>query len=427
MALKIYITVINIISALTLCFVIPMRSGGAELMGRYAYAAEIPCPSRLSVDYYGENQAFAGSGEYLYNYRGITYSESLKITEGLTKRGYSETEAVCMLFDGLKEDLEKYKKIYAEKRINSDVIFYPDAEKKFEYTKSACGRRLDEKKFIDAIKTYAGKKKARVTLFTEKTFPEDTREKLEKITVHRSGFSTGYANSKQNRKENIKLAAKYINGTVVAPNEIFSFNDTVGKRTASKGFRSAAEMIDGKMIDGIGGGVCQVSTTIYNAALYADLEIVHAKRHSSKVGYIQPSFDAMVSEYNDLKFRNNTGCPLYICARADDSRIKIEFYGKPIDGGIEIRLRSKVGEILGYTDKIIENDGSYEIPEEGYLRISGGSDGCISEGYADYYRGGVRIKSVLIRKDVYNPMSGIVVKARISDNFSALYKAPKAA
>ncbi|HKL94383.1 MAG TPA: VanW family protein, partial [Clostridia bacterium] len=107
--------------------------------------------------------------------------------------------------------------------------------------------------------------------------------------VLRATFSTTYSNSSPNRKHNIKLAASKLNITLY-PDEIFSFNRIVGERSEARGFLTAHIILDGKFVDGVGGGVCQVSTTLYNCALLSDLEILCAHRHSLPVSYVAPSF-----------------------------------------------------------------------------------------------------------------------------------------
>ena len=105
------------------------------------------------------------------------------------------------------------------------------------------------------------------------TVDENTlREKLFSATL--SSYSTSYGSSTANRCANVARAASLINGKVIAPGDVFSFNDTVGHRTIENGFSTAKEYVDGKSVDGIGGGTCQVSSTLYSAVLYADLSII---------------------------------------------------------------------------------------------------------------------------------------------------------
>ena len=130
-----------------------------------------------------------------------------------------------------------------------------------------------------------------------------------------STFTTRYDGSNAPRAHNIRLASEKINGTVLCNGEAFSFNETVGQRTVERGFKSAKIIERGEFVDGVGGGVCQVSTTLFNAALLSGCDMTEFHQHSLAVSYVPPSFDAMVSgTYFDLKFENRTGYTLYIRA-----------------------------------------------------------------------------------------------------------------
>ena len=151
-------------------------------------------------------------------------------------------------------------------------------------------------------------------------------EKLFNATL--GSYSTNYGGSTSNRKANVARASQLINEKVVAPGEVFSFNDTVGDRTTSNGFYTATEYINGKSVQGIGGGTCQVSTTLYSAALYADMQIVHRENHVMTVGYVPLGQDATVAYGSvDFKFRNSSDYPIKIVSSADGGTIYVSIIG----------------------------------------------------------------------------------------------------
>ena len=131
-------------------------------------------------------------------------------------------------------------------------------------------------------------------------------------------YSTSYASSSAARKHNIELAASAVNGAVIGVGEEFSFNVTVGVRSRRRGYLPAPVIVSGKYTTGVGGGVCQVSTTLYNAVLRSGLEVVSVSRHSIPVSYVPRSMDAMVSGATDFRFKNNT-CLLYTSPSPRDS------------------------------------------------------------------------------------------------------------
>jgi vancomycin resistance protein YoaR len=140
-------------------------------------------------------------------------------------------------------------------------------------------------------------------------------------------FSTPLLNRDKDRVNNIRLAIKKINGHKLDPGETFSFNDTVGKRDAENGFKMAAIIINGEYGEDMGGGVCQLSSTIFNAAERANLDIIERHSHTRMVKYVPPSKDAAVSyPYLDFRFTNNKNYPIKISATISGKRVVVSIW-----------------------------------------------------------------------------------------------------
>lgn len=181
------------------------------------------------------------------------------------------------------------------------------------------------------------------------TTPNVTTDKLgeEAFPEKLASFSTRYDASNKNRATNIELASEEINGTVLLPGEIFSFNGTVGPRTKSKGYLLAGAYSAGELVESYGGGVCQVSSTVYNTALYANLEIVERYNHSSVVSYVNAGLDATVSYGGkDFKFKNSRTNAIMLKADAKNGILTIEVWGIPEEEEYEIELTSKVTDVI---------------------------------------------------------------------------------
>lgn len=158
--------------------------------------------------------------------------------------------------------------------------------------------------------------------------PRMVASQFEGVDTVRGAFRTTYASSKANRASNVETAARAISGTILLPGDEFSFNKVVGPRTSSAGFREAPVIMDGQLQPGMGGGVCQVSTTLYNAALLANLEITKRSHHSFPVHYVSPGRDATVSYPSlDLRFRNNTGKAILVRMSAGRGAISASIIG----------------------------------------------------------------------------------------------------
>lgn len=143
-----------------------------------------------------------------------------------------------------------------------------------------------------------------------------------------SEFSTKYSQSQKDRTTNLKLAAEKINGTVLMPGEVFSYNTVVGKRTIDAGYKEAKIYVNGEVVDGLGGGICQVSSTLYNAVLYANLEIVERRNHQFVPSYAGAGLDATVVYGSiDFQFKNTRNYPIKIQCSVDRGICNFQIYG----------------------------------------------------------------------------------------------------
>ena len=167
------------------------------------------------------------------------------------------------------------------------------------------------------------------------TEPKYTAEQLDKMLfADKLGtMTTTYTSSTENRATNVELSAEKINGYILAPGETFSYNTVVGKRTAEAGFKSAGAYAGGKVVQEIGGGICQTSSTLYCAALYANLEIVARDEHGFAVSYVPWGMDATVSWGGpEFKFKNNREFPIKIVTKCENRKLTVEIWGTDVDG-----------------------------------------------------------------------------------------------
>ncbi|MBE7089412.1 MAG: hypothetical protein E7362_01245 [Clostridiales bacterium] len=233
--------------------------------------------------------------------------------------------------------------------------------------------------------------------------------------VLRARFYTTYSSSSDERKHNIKKASESINKTLLDVGEEFSFNHVVGERTVARGYKTAKIIVGGDFVDGIGGGVCQVSTTLYNAVLLAGLDVLEYHPHSLQVGYVAPSFDAMVSGGGaDLRFVNNTDNPIIVYSEADGNRLLVSIYGQPMDYVIE-RKSVIIGEIQPPEEMVVKDEKG-EFPElfEGEQKVVRyEKKGLLSEGYLIKKVNGKTVSEKRVRRDKYKPIGKLIVEGTI--------------
>jgi vancomycin resistance protein YoaR len=231
-----------------------------------------------------------------------------------------------------------------------------------------------------------------------------TTEKWSGIKEKISGFTTSFNSGDVARSGNIKLAADTINGTILWPGEVFSMNQAVGPRTEEKGYGEAKIIVNGELVPGLAGGICQATTTVYNAALLANLAIVERHPHSLKVGYIEGSRDATISGSTlDLKFRNTTSAPIYIEAFTKTGTMTVNLYGTNDHPGQTVQIVSEVLYRISASTEYIYDSSLRSGAEIWKTKPSSGTK---SRAYRQVYENGALISSELLSTDTYQPQTG---------------------
>ena len=268
----------------------------------------------------------------------------------------------------------------------------------FKYRKGERGLVADYAASLDCVLEALKGDREEAVLVTYECEPALTEEMLKERTKLLASFTTKFDGANANRVHNIRLAATKLAGTIVPPHAEFSFNERVGKRTEENGFQESTVIFDGEFVKGVGGGVCQLSTTLFNAALLSGLKITESRNHSLTVSYVRPSLDAMVSEYSDLKFVNPYDTPVYINARVQQGSVSVFFYGLPdgyrysLESVVLYRLQPPPDEIVeGEEDKILRA-AKEGLASESYLLVRDSSGKLISR--------------TLVRRDSYALVRG---------------------
>lgn len=201
------------------------------------------------------------------------------------------------------------------------------------------------------------------------TEPKVTKADNEKVTDLIGTYSTTYSANAAGRNENLRVGCANIDGTVIAPGDVFSMNVGLGPQTYANGYKDAGVYVNGKVEQGVAGGVCQVTSTLYNAVILAELEIVERYPHSMTVGYVPLGRDAAVAgDYKDLKFRNDTEYPVYIEAYARDGKVVCNLYGHEIhDAGHKVDFEMVFDGTIPKPAEKITKDAT---KPEGYRQVT---------------------------------------------------------
>lgn len=321
------------------------------------------------------------------------------------------------IYGGIDQKIEEIADEIETNFQSQSIVFNPESSTMFSVMGAPSQKIVDRVKLKQQLSEALSKNQPSVIeIPTQEVFPEiDIQDFLNSITL-RSRFETDLSKSTADRKENIALALSKFNGMIVEPQQTISFNQVTGARTAENGYKTAKIIVGGKYVSGMGGGVCQASTTLYNALLLADMEILQVFHHTLPASYVPLSFDAMVSEgYADLVFKNSCETPIFIKAYTTTNSAVVEIYGQPFEEGLSIKTKAELIKIIphGGDDIITDSKGEYEdkvLYKGEYYRLKYPLEGYESKGIIQYYKNDELIEEKEIRHDKYLPQNGIIVE-----------------
>lgn len=313
------------------------------------------------------------------------------------------SEVISLKIEDVEPDPIDIEAFIKEYNREAKDAFVTEKDEEIIITPEVIGVKLDNAKARGILENNVNSPES-YTIPAKLTHPEITASQLEAeyLDTIIGTYSTDYSTSSANRKANIHLASSKINGISLNPGEVFSFNNVVGPRTAGAGYKIAHVYSGGKVIDGIGGGICQVSSTLYNAAVLADLEIAYRTNHSMPVSYVPLGRDATVSYGSiDFKIKNNKETPVKIEIVGNGSTLTVNIYGR---GKYlkEISVESVITGYIPYSTIEIKDDTMFE----GESKVEeAGSNGTKVETYKIVKENGEVVSRKLLAKSRYTPIS----------------------
>lgn len=242
-----------------------------------------------------------------------------------------------------------------------------------------------------------------------------TVEQLSEITDVLGTFSTWYGDSSDGRKANVESGARHLDGMLVKPGEEVSVHDVTAPYTEENGYAMAPSYENGEVVDSMGGGICQVSTTLYNTLLLSEVEIVERYAHSREVSYVDPSMDAAIAgDIKDLKFRNNKETPIYIEAVLSDGNLRFNLYGK------ETRPAERTVEFESESLETIESDEKTYVATDdriGKIYTKGsGRTGLTAQLWKIIYENGEEVSRETVNYSQYSASGETIAVGTASDN-----------
>lgn len=361
--------------------------------------------------YYPNKKVFFSETQKRFVRKG--FLERVRIMKFAKENGFSSKESVLYSFPELEKPIEQI--------CENSYIAPEDA--RLEVVKNTArtvikphknGAYIDENAVFSEIfdKFASYKEEYCFNINQKEIIPNITTKNIEKINFVRSTFSTKFKTSSVQRKNNIKKALSCFDGVVLNAGETLSFNQTTGIRNSENGYEKAKIIKNGMFVDEFGGGVCQVSSTLYNASLLAGLEIVESHSHSLPVSYVEPGFDAMVNiGSSDLVIKNNNNFQILIATSGENDTCMVKIYGEQ-NLCKYVKKHNKINENIHFDTVFTCDNELYNLPEmedgKEYI-IHPGKAGFSVETALETYENGVLVQTKNLRKSTYNPTKRVVL------------------
>lgn len=323
--------------------------------------------------------------------------EKLKGTEKITDYitiPVTEEQPTAIDIDKIHEEI--YKEVKDAYYTQNPFEIHPE-EEGIDFDVEAAKKALEENKEEYEIDLKITKPKVTTSQIGTEAFPDQL-----------ATFRTNYDGGDKDRTTNLQLACNKINGKVVMPNETFSYNKTLGARTAAAGYKNAKVYEAGQVVDGIGGGICQISTTLYNAVLRANLEIVERRNHQFVTSYVEAGMDAtVVYGMTDFKFKNTRKYPVKIIASAKNGVATVSLYGIKESEEYTFSFRTVTVSTIPTSTKYIDDAtlpaGTEKVKQKG-------ANGKKTETYMTKMLNGKIVETKILSRDTYDAMQRIVLR-----------------
>ena len=327
-----------------------------------------------------------------------------KVKENLNDIHIQENDITIPVVHKIPEEInidkiheEVYKEVQDAYYTKDPFTIYPEVEGVDFDVEAAKALIASEVKDEYQIQLIITKPKVTVSQIGSEAFPDRL-----------SNFTTRYDASAKDRTTNLVIACQKLNGKVIMPGETFSYNKTLGKRTAAAGYKNAAVYENGQVVDGIGGGICQISSTLYNAVLMANLEIVERRNHQFVTSYLPAGKDATVAYGTiDFKFKNTRQYPIRLSASAKNGIATISIYGIKEEKEYTFTITPKIISTIPFGTKYVE-DASLPAGTEKVQQ--NGVNGLKVETYITKMLNGKVISTTLLSRDTYDAMQKIILK-----------------
>jgi len=277
-----------------------------------------------------------------------------------------------------------------------------------EYIPHENGRKVDQETTLRRLEqSLAAGKLGPVSIAFKTVYPRVKLDDIKTVKDTLGVYVTTFDPNQKARTNNLKLAAASIDGTIIMPDQVFSLNEALGPRSEKDGYQKAPVFANNRVVQDVGGGICQVATTLYNAVLQAGLEIIERRPHSRPISYAPLGLDATISSTagTDMKFRNNTDFPVMISISVKDDKLIARIFGCQTYAGRKIRVETEKKEIQPRV--VVKSDPA--LPEGSRVVKQAGKKGYLVKIYRVVSENGRDVEKTLLSEDYYRPTDMIIL------------------
>jgi vancomycin resistance protein YoaR len=312
------------------------------------------------------------------------------------------------VFPDIVQYVNKLAPSFEKPAYDGKVNFSPHSAERFTVGNQCEGKRINRRKlYADILTVLRQNNYPNIKAEFDTVYPTPPQKIIDGI-VKRGAFSTSFP-SNPPRENNIALALKAFDGLTVEAGQEISFNQIVGARTENRGYQEAKIIVKGEYVEGVGGGVCQASTTLFNAVVSAGLHITESHGHSLRSYYVPLGHDAMVSVYNDLRFVNNTGAPIYFETAVQSNRAFVTIFGRSKGDNVQYKLSADVTKEYSPKEELDEENTSPQILADYKKNPSyfdkeiteNGEPGYAVTTYIEIWKGSRLLSKKVLRKSTY--------------------------
>jgi vancomycin resistance protein YoaR len=346
-------------------------------------------------------------------------NHKLNIVIGTKGKGIDEEETKLKLIDILKTRNSSKYKLNIKDTINKPIdinelqnqvvrepvdAYIDESVKPPKFVSEKVGYNIDIKSLNNILSKPENKVEGKIIIIDLEVL--QPKVKLVDLTYSLfndklSGYTTYFNAADKNRAKNLEIALGYLNGKILMPGEVFSYVNTVGDINSSRGYMPASTFKAGTIVQEVGGGICQTSSTLYNVAITSNLQIIERHAHGLPVGYVRPSTDATIYDtILDLKFKNTRNYPVKIVTSfSPTGNMNISIFGTKEEKEYDISIDSQMISTIPFSTKYIYDPN---MDEGTSVVVNGGVNGYISQSFVIKKLNGQFISNTFLSKDTYN-------------------------